>query len=284
MAYEIPKNLQYTEKILFNLSFEQAAWIGIFGLLTFTTFFKLPIPIEIRVVVGILFAGLAAGFAFFDFRTYAANLVHFLRSSKQMGYLDPKMGQFLEIKSIEKDTVFLQKGGIKAIIHVHPINFHILSPRQKQAIISAYKDFLNSLDFPIQIVMRTVNLELDDYLQKLEGKVRKQKKPQLLTQFQDFQAFVKKYIEEHSVKNRQFYIIIPVTQTNQFLGTKTDPLEQLAIRVQLCQERLRNCNLLTKRLSSNELISLFSSYFDGFIEAENDYLNTLILLKKGVHA
>lgn len=279
MAYEIPKNLQYTEKIIFNLSFEQAAWIGLFGLIIFTICFKLPVPLPVKVISSILLACTAMGFAFFDFRTHGTNLYRFWRAPKEIGYLDPKMSQFVEIKTIQDDAVFLQHGGTKAVIHVQPINFHILSQRQRQAIISAYKDFLNSLDFPIQIVMRTVNLELDDYLQKLELKVKIQKKPQLLTQFKDFEIFVKKYIEENSVKNRQFYIVIPVTQTKNPFGTKTDPLEQLNIRVRLCQDKLKNSNLITKRLSTPELISFFSSYFDGFVEAANDYQSSITQLQ-----
>lgn len=276
MAYEIPKNLQYTEKIIFNLSFEQAAWIGLFGLIGFTIYFKLPLILELRVILLLLLAGITVGFAFFDFRNHTTSLLHFIRTPKETGYLDPKIGQFLAIKSIENDVVFLQNNSMNAIIQVQPINFHILSLRQKQAIISAYKDFLNGLDFPIQIVMRTVHVELDDYLKKLEIKVKIQKKQKLETQFEDFQSFVKKYIEEKGVKNRQFYIIVPFTSEKNMWRTKIDPFEQLNIRVRLCQDKLKNCNLITKRLSNNELVSLFSSYFSGFMEVEKEYRKNIV--------
>ncbi|MFH0970157.1 MAG: hypothetical protein V1776_01720 [Candidatus Diapherotrites archaeon] len=281
MSYEIPKNLQYTEKIVFNLGFEQALWVGLFGILTFTVFFKLPIIFEARIGISLILVALGAGFAFFDFRTYATNIFSFLSIPRKIGYLDHKMKQFVEINRIENDSVYLQNGSIKAIIQIQPINFHILSIKQKQAIISAYKDFLNSLDFPIQIVMRTVNLNLDEYLSQLEIKVRQQKKPPLLNQFTDFQEFMRKYIEENSVKNRLFYIVIPFTPSKNPLGTKTNPLEQIQIRVSLCQEKLKNCNLITKRLSTNELVFLMASYFEGFIEAENEY-QKIVTVKQNV--
>lgn len=282
MSYEIPKNIKYQEKIVFNLSFEQAFWVGLFGILIFTVFFKLPIILEARIGISLIFVCLGIGFAFFDFRTHATNLWAFLSNPREMGYLDPKMAKFLEINKVENDTVFLQNGSLKALIHVQPINFHILSPRQKQAIIASYKDFLNSLDFPVQIVMRTVNLNLDEYLKNLEVRVRKQKKIHLLNQFQDFEAFMRKYIDENSVKNRLFYIVIPYAPSKNPLEAKTNPLEQLEIRVKLCQEKLKHCNLITKRLSSNELTSLLASYFEGFIEAENEYQKTLVVLQKEV--
>lgn len=282
MSYEIPKNIRYQEKVVFNLSFEQAFWVAFFGVLVFTVFFKLPLILEARIGISLLLVILAAGFAFFDFRTHATNLYAFISTPREMGYLDSKMSTFLEISEIKNDTVYLQNGSLKALIQVQPINFHILSVRQKQAIIAAYKDFLNSLDFPVQIVMRTVSLNLDDYLKQLELKVRKQKKPHLLTQFIDFEAFMRKYIEENSVKNRLFYIVIPYTSSKNPLEAKTNPLEQLEIRVKLCQEKLKHCNLITKRLSSNELTSLLASYFEGFIEAENEYQKTLVVLQKEV--
>ncbi len=280
MSYEIPKNLKYEEKIFFNLSFEQSFWVGIFSILAFALFFRAPIPIEIRITVSLVLLGLGVGFAFLDFRKHATDLVNYIVSPKEMGYLTPKMAKFIEIDRIENEVIYLQNGSLKAIIQVQPINFHILSPRQKQAIISAYKDFLNSLDFPIQIVMRTVDLNLDEYLKRLEVTVHKQKKPALTIQYQDFEQFMRNYIEENSVKNRLFYIIIPFVQSKNPLEAKTDPLEQLKIRVTLCQQKLKNCNLLTKRLSSNELVSLMASYFEGFIEAENEYQKGFTLLRK----
>ncbi len=127
--------------------------------------------------------------------------------------------------------------------------------------------------------MRTVNLNLDDYLKTLEIKVRTQRKPHLTKQFQDFEEFMRKYIEENSVKNRLFYIIIPFNPSKNPLETKTNPLEQLEIRVKLCQEKLKNCNLITKRLNTKELISLLASYFEGLIEAENEYITQLSIVK-----
>ncbi len=284
MSYEIPKNLKYEEKILFNLSFEQALWVGLFGSLILIVFLKLPLVLEAKIGLGILLVTLGAGFAFFGFRTHTSNLWGFLSTPRQIGYLDPPMRKFLEINRVENDAIYLQNGSIKAIIQVQPINFHILAPRQKQAIIGAYKDFLNSLDFPIQIVMRTVNLNLDEYLNQLEIKVRQQKKPPLLHQFNDFQEFMKKYIEENSVKNRLFYITIPYTSSKNPLEAKTNPLEQLDIRVKLCQDKLKNCNLISKRLSTNEMVSLLGSYFEGFVEAENEYQQALTQLHKEVPA
>jgi len=272
LAYEIPKNLKYEEKILFNLSIWQALWVGLFGVLVVIIFFRTPLIFEIKVVVGIFLGLLGIGFAFLDLKKHLQTVLGFFLKPRQAGYLDKKVNNFLDVKKIGDDTVFLKDNSEKAIVQVQPINFHILSQRQQQAIISAYNDFLNSLDFPIQIVMRTVNLSLEEYLNQLEIKVMQQKKQKLKTQFNEFQEFIRNYIEEHAVKNRLFYIVVP--------NEKKAPANQLDIRVKLCQEKLANCNLTTKRLSTNELVSLLSSYFEGFIEAENEYQSMITLLEQ----
>jgi len=275
MSYEIPKNLKYEEKFLFNLSLAQAGYIGLFGTLGVIIILKTNLPIEITAPIGLLFLGVGGGFAFFNLREHLTTLANFVLKPKELGYLSKEMETFTEVTKIADNTMYLRNGTAKAIIQIQPINFHILNDRQQQAIISAYKDFLNSLDFPIQIVMRTVNLNLEDYLKNLEQRVKKTKNPKIQAQFQNFKEFLIDYIENNAVKNRLFYIVIPTNEKNQkFISS------QLDIRVKLCQEKLQACNLTTKRLNTQELVSMLSSYFEGFIENTNEYLTTLTLIKK----
>lgn len=275
MSYEIPKNLKYEEKIFFNLSFWQAGSLGICGALAAFVVLKTPLPIEVSASIALLLVGIGGGLAFFNLKEHATNFAKFALTSREFGYLDKAMSKFIEINSIEDNTIFLNNGGMKAILQVQPINFHILSLQHQQAIISAYKDFLNSLDFPIQVVMRTVNLSIDEYLQKLEERVKLQKNEKITEQFNEFASFVRGYIEEHAVKNRLFYIVVPSDEKK-----RVDALNQLSIRCTLCQEKLKSCNLATKRLSTNELVSMLSGYFEGFIENSTEYQSIITLLEK----
>jgi len=275
MSYEIPKNLKYEEKFFFNLSLSQAGWLGLFGTLGAIVFLKTPLPFEFKLVFGGLFLGIGGGFAFLNLREHLTTFANYFLRPKELGYLDKEMESFIEVKRIADNTLFLTNNSAKAIIQIQPINFHILDVRNQQAIISAYKDFLNSLDFPIQIVMRTVNLSLEEYLKTLGQKVKKSKNEKMHKQFADFKDFILNYIENHAVKNRLFYIVIPSDEKNPKYV-----LNQLDIRVTLCQEKLKSCNLTTKRLNTNELVSMLSSYFEGFIENGNEYLSVLSFLEK----
>ncbi|MFH1224193.1 MAG: PrgI family protein [Candidatus Diapherotrites archaeon] len=300
MAYEIPQNLKYSEKILFNLTFSQLAWVGLFGGMGAVVFLKTALPFEIKVAAAVFFALLAAGFAFFGLGTHLKNFATFKASIGEAGYFDPRINKFIEVERISDDTVYL-KDGMLAVVQVTPINFSILEQEQQRAIVRAFSDFLNSLDFPIQIVMRTVNLSIDDYLSHLEGEVKALKKEQLLEQFNSFQEFMRGFIEENAVKNRLFYIIIPYSPSfsanvlrdifvnfrNLFSREKQKTtyelnseiaLNQLAIRAKLCQGKLKACNLSTRRLGTGELTSLLASYFEGFVEAGGDYVSAVTVL------
>ena len=275
MSYEIPKNLKYEEKIIFNLSLWQAGSMGAFLALGAIVFMKTPFPIEVKAVIALLCAGVGAGFAFFNLKEHLITFTNYFLRPRELGYLSRQMEGFIEVTRIADNTAYLSNGSAKAILQVQPLNFHILDIKHQQAIISAYKDFLNSLDFPIQIVMRTVNLSLEEYLKTLEVKVKKSKREKLHKQFTDFKEFVTTFIENHAVKNRLFYVVIPTDEKNPKYV-----LNQLDIRVTLCQEKIKACNLTTKRLTTNELVSMLSSYFEGFIENGTEYLSMLSFLEK----
>lgn len=208
---------------------------------------------------------------------------------RQAGYLDPKLNSFVEVKEIKEDTLFLKDGSKLAIIQVLPIHFSMLSNQEQKAIVNSYREFLNSLDFSIQIVMRTISLSLNEYLAVLQKKVEKTRKISIATQFESFKEFIQKFITDKKVKNRLFYIIVPAPHTKprwwpnkkKVQKEQKIALKQLNIRVQVCQEKLKRCNLLTNRLNTQELVSLLASFFEGFIEAQNEYLSTITTLQEG---
>ncbi len=303
LPYEIPQNLKYQEKIVFDLTFNQLAWLSVFGCLAAIVFLKTNLPFYLKVVISLFLFLLGVGFAFFGFTNHLGALKTYKDSIRQAGYFDSRLKAFVDVEKIEDDAIFLRSGGMRAILQVIPINFGLLSSHEQEAIIKAYSNFLNSLDFPVQIVMRTVNLSLDNYMVNLEQKARKSENKQLIEQFDSFREFVKSFIENNAVKNRLFYLVIPYSpgnnanplndimvclqnlfstekQKTSFEINKENALNQLSIRVKLCSEKLKKSNLLSKRLDSHELVSLLASFFEGFVEAQNNYFFPITLLEK----
>ncbi len=289
MAYEIPQNLKYEEKIIFGLTLKQFAWIGLFGILAATVFLKTNIDLYAKAIIAILFALSGISFAFLGFFEKLQTLFHFYKSPRGASFWDRKLDHFIEVNEIHNDTIYLNDGSARAVLQIIPIHFSLLSLEEQRAIVARFRDFLNSLDFPVQIVMRTVNLELNEYLASMQKKVSESRKKGLTEQFESFKTFIETKIESKKIKNRLFYMLIPTTQLSTkpalFLKKTIDSKEifekQLEIRVKICQEKLKKCNLLSERLNDAEIVSFLSTYFEGFIEAQHDYLSALTTKKEG---
>ena len=278
MSYEIPKELKYEEKILFNLSMMQALWLGIFLLLAGAVFIKTTIPLEAKAIIAALLAAAGAGFAFFNLKSHATALAGFASSKRQAGYFDRQMSDFVEAKKICGNALFLKNGGVKAIIQVQPINFHILSESHKNAIITAYRDFLNSLDFPVQVAIRAEPLSMENYFSRLELKARQPDNKAAYSQFLEYRKFAEGHISKSRAKNRGFFIVVPAEQNRALKDSAKSEeaaLSSLDSRAKICMEKLHNCNLFTKRLSSDEIASLLSGYFDCMIDARNGYFSSI---------
>lgn len=123
-----------------------------------------------------------------------------IRSSTQL---------FTEIETIDRDIVMYADGSCSLAISTTAVNFGLLSEREQDAIISAYAGLLNSLSFPIEILIRTQHKDVTAYLRLLEDQERKQKNPKLQKSIHDYRLFVAATVKEKDVLDKKFYIIIP---------------------------------------------------------------------------
>ncbi len=138
-----------------------------------------------------------------------------------------------------------------AILKIEPINFALKNKAEKEIVIQTFQRFLNSLDFPIQIVIATDALNLDVYLATLSERMNEQHRPL----FEDFKQHLHSFIKKEGLLNRSFYLVIPEK-------------ENIEIQVSVCQELLKNMNLSYKRLEGEDITFFLSSFFND-VYAEN---------------
>jgi len=134
-----------------------------------------------------------------------------------------------------------------AVLKVDSINFGIKPKKEQETIMLTFQKFLNSIDFPIQILMTTETLDLEIYLKKLKTKISNERNRKI---FNSYRTHMKDLIEKNSAMNRNFYVVIPET---------TD----IEIQISLCRERLHGLNLKTYKLENKELKEIFSKIFDS---------------------
>ncbi len=262
MSYEIPQQLEYQEKIIFGLTFRQLLYAIIFLPIALALLFKVPLDLPYRVTLSLIPSGLAILFMFTNIPKATVNWVKWLLSQNLN---EEKIKQFLNLKEIKNDVLILKDSKL-SIIKVEPINFSLRNKQEQQIVISTFQKFLNSLDFPIQIIIATDALNLDNYLSHLENKSEKYS-----TLFKDFKEHLFKMIASRGLLNRSFYLIIPEK-------------EDLTVQVGVCEELLKNMNLKHVKLKDQELQFMLSSFFNDIYAEEDkvtkgDYLFDMVAPK-----
>ncbi len=117
--------------------------------------------------------------------------------------------RFTEIETIDRNIAMFIDGSCCVVISTTAVNFGLLSEREQDATISAYAGLLNSLSFPIEILIRTQHKDVTAYLRLLEDQERKQKNPKLQKSIHDYRLFVAATVKEKDVLDKKFYIIVP---------------------------------------------------------------------------
>jgi len=186
--------------------------------------------------------------------------------------------QFLEIDQIKEGIVILKNKALRGIMMVNSINFALMGEDEQNAIIGNYQNFLNSLDFPLQILIQSRRLNITSYLDKLKDLENRQSNDLLRTQVIEYRNFINEIVAGGSIMNKSFYIIIPFQpmllptfgpdKDKKNAKTKTAELAQEQFnqgRTQLLQRMefvalgLRRCGLQSVPLNSLELAEFFWS-------------------------
>lgn len=127
---------------------------------------------------------------------------------------------FTEIEDIDHDIIMLVDGSCALVIATTAVNFGLLSEKEQEAIIYAYAGLLNSLTFPVEILIRSQHKDISSYLKLLEEQERRQKKPKLVKNISDYRAFVAATVKEKDVLDKKFYFVVPFSSLELGLSTK----------------------------------------------------------------
>ena len=184
----------------------------------------------------------------------------------------------LDIAEIKDDVVILKDGTLRSVLMVSSINFALKSEDEQQAIISQYVSFLNSLEFPLQVVIQSRRLNIEKYIEKLKEAERNQKNELLKIQIADYRAFVNELVDLGQIMQKHFFVVIPYSplsdkqkgffqRAGEVLSPATsvrlaeDRFQQrksaLEIRVGHIKSALNSMGLKSVRLDTQGLIELY---------------------------
>lgn len=132
--------------------------------------------------------------------------------SKKLAGIKPGVPaqRYLDVAEIKEDTVILKDGTLRAVLLVSSINFALKSTDEQNAIIQSYMQFLNGLDFPLQIVIQSRHMNVDPYLQQLSSQETNITNDLLKKQIRDYRAYVKYLIKIGDIMQKRFFVVVPL--------------------------------------------------------------------------
>lgn len=125
------------------------------------------------------------------------------------GKIDRSTQKYIDIAEIREDCVVLKNGALRAVILVSNVNFALLSDQEQEAIVLGFQNFLNSLDFSIQIVVESRVLDIQPYLQLLTDYENAQVNELLREQTRAYREYIASLVTESSIMEKRFYIVVP---------------------------------------------------------------------------
>ena len=202
----------------------------------------------------------------------------------------PSTHKLLEVENIKDGILILKNGSLRQIIAVSGINLLLKSDEEQSMICHAFQDFLNSLDFSIQLIVHSREISLKNYLERLKEQEKKEPSNLLKLQIREYIEFIKKLVEKGIFYQKSFFVVVPYDMPLihrkgsifsflklPFKKSKTfkkmDPYSfekkkiQLLQRVELVIEGLERMGLVNKVLTTNEVIELlYNLYNPGIVE------------------
>lgn len=201
--------------------------------------------------------------------------------------------KFTEIVDFVDNVVLFEGGNACMIIEITASNFALLSKREQDTRIFSYASMLNSLSFPIQIIIRNKRMDISIYLKELDEIEKQTKSPQLKTHIKLYRTFVHEMVTVNVVLNKSFYIAVPYSsleggvsgaaQNTQKKATGVENFAQkaqasLRSKAETLLTQLQKFAMSARILEKEDLIKL---YYDIYNEGESMQVDQV---EKGTNA
>lgn len=190
--------------------------------------------------------------------------------------------EFVPIQEIRDGVVVLKDGSMRSLVLASSLNFALKSSDEQNAIISQFQNFLNSLDFSIQIFVQSKRLDIRPYIALLEERYKEQVAELMKIQTREYVEFIKTFVENSSIMTKSFFIVVPYTpptltasknpissmmrksSENKILANEQfeEYRSQLEQRVGVVEQGLVRCGIRVAELGTEEVVELYYKIFN----------------------
>lgn len=192
---------------------------------------------------------------------------------------------FIPIQEIRDGVVILKTGEMRSVLICSSINFDLKSEDEQAAIISQYQNFLNSLDFSLQMFVQSRKFNVVPYLATLDERLKDEMNELIRVQIREYVQFVKSFTSTTNIMSKQFFVVVPYTPSmfaakkgslglGALFGKKGGPdskqnmerfeenRSQLEQRENVVVQGLARLGIRTLKLGTEELVELFYKLFN----------------------
>lgn len=192
--------------------------------------------------------------------------------------------EFVPIKEIRDGVVILKDGSLRLVLLASSVNFYLKSPDEQMGILTQYQDFLNSLDFPLQIALESRRLDIKPYLAVVEGQLKEQTNDLIKLQTREYIEFIKNFTDSVNIMTKSFYVVIPYelaiikadlgifnkifskkssqNQEEEILKQFQEHKTQIEQRAAVVEQGLNRLGIRVAQLGTEELVELYYKAFN----------------------
>jgi hypothetical protein len=193
--------------------------------------------------------------------------------------------EFVPIQEIRDGVIILKNGGMRSLVLASSLNFALKSGDEQSSILLQFQNFLNSLDFSVQIFIQSKKLDIRPYIALLEDRYREQVGELMKIQVREYIEFVKTFVDNTNIMSKSFFIVVPYDPIPQSLSNnpitrifpgknrskdKNETAEmifkenrsQLEQRVAVIEQGLVRCGIRTAELGTEEVVELYYKLFN----------------------
>lgn len=116
---------------------------------------------------------------------------------------------FIEIEDIKDDILLLKDHSAASVIEVGAVNFWLLSQEEQASMIYSYASLLNSLSFPVQILILSKKMDVSSYVEYIQGQVNRQRNDLIRKRLASYQEFIKNIVKKNTVLEKRFFFVVP---------------------------------------------------------------------------
>lgn len=165
----------------------------------------------------------------------------------------------MQLKEVRDGILVLPGHRYRAILTTSSVNIELQSEDEQDALIDTFQQFLNSLTKPLQILIRTRSLDVDQYLEELATTHADEPEPVYRDQLTSYRTFIRSLVAGNKILSRRFYLVLPFDGEK---GTAFDVVKaQLNLETEIIVKGLAKLGMTTRSLTSLEVLDLFYSFY-----------------------